>query len=456
MYRTFSSQQNAENAIASFGIAYNLVLYLQAFTMGLCNVSILVVWSKNDLSKTIMISFGICLTLVSFSAFIGLTDIGEWIFHQAFTISPATAKSTKYIFFILSCTLFFEGIFQVLWGQFIQHKHTLFVAQCNVILGVVQVIAIFITIRSSIFQNSIFLIPILSIYLGYAAALVVTSIGFLHKIWNVLPQSSRSTVTIQRFLKFYAPLTIVFNGWLICFPLAKAIMTNTTQGSTGYITQQLAITSVIIPATRLLLDGLQNVIEVTVLTFGQISNEYTTADFAKLTAFYTGLSFLLVLIFVWIPPVQKWYLELFLNLPPSLLEKVSTPLKIQTAYVIVQGAQHLFIGNLLLKEATGMILIGTVIRVVFLIGALYILAYCFHVGGAIQVAIAVMFCISAETVVLGVLDFFQEKKLTPGNKEKYFQCPPFPQVNFRESRIQTESLDGNYNVNSNDFGFYKT
>lgn len=449
LYRSFSTQEAAVEAISSFGIAYNLVYFLQSFTLGLCSTSILAIQSRIDLKRASMMIFGICSILVGVCAFIGVTEPGRKFIQFAFTIEHKSVQLTRNFIFVLSGTLVCEAILQTLWGQFLLYKHSLFTAGCIVTLGVVQSISIVLLMNTSFQKNDITMIPVTSIYLGYACALFMTITYYVFRIWKSFPAKSEEVLTLKYFFKLYTPLTVVLIGWNLGFPLAKSLMTKTTAGSVSYIAQELAISSVFLPASRLIWDPLTYPIEPTVLTFGKKSKgyTYTQIDFLKLTAFYTSITMILAGIIVWIPEVQRWYLGFFMQLPKRLVGRVSLPLKVKTIFVPITGLHYLFLGNLLLDGATVLIIIATVMRVSVLVSTIYILAYGFKIGGSVQLAISITMSNGIEIIVLGILDILNRKVLKRNEQnvvsetKKPAHCPDFPDVNVREVMVQELSLN---------------
>lgn len=446
---------SATDNISSFGIAFNILMYFHAFTQGLVNTVVLKVWSKQDLKKAAICSYAVCCCIIVCCAFIGLTSEGGYIFKEFFTENELSLNLTRKILFILSGSLLFDASLQLLWGLFIQEGYATIVTLSTILLGGTQVLTVATLIDSKLAQTeTAYIIPLASVYVGYILSLLVTVCIFAWKIWKKLPAKQENAMTIKSFGKIYIPLTINYNAWFLALPLAKSIMSKTTVGSEEYITKELAVTSVTIPAGQFLVYWLR-VIDLIVLTFGNKTNpdgslKYQKMDFFKLTLFYTGLACLLIGVFVWIQPIQNWYLDLIMDLPANLMGQMSTLLKIRTANALYSPFHLFLLGIIFLNGETGLVLVSNIIGFLFLVGTVYLLAYVFHIGGALQVTIAVQIYHFMEPVVLGILlccARFIESKFhfkTKSDSKAVIRYFAIPELEILEKKIQKTYRHSNY------------
>lgn len=251
LFKILTKQNNMVRAVTSFGIAYNLTMFLLSTTYANYITTNYLVKTKKDMWKISSYCSIIPFILVALCIFLSVTSPGRSTLLFLFSIEPGVIDAVQETFLPLSGLLLVDSINESIGGIIVGQKDSFIPSLASFLEGLMPVLVALVMMETSFSLMYPMLVPIISIYSGRVVSTVLLHFKFWKYSYSALTSSS-DVVTTGEIMEVFLPLCLCGLGWRIVFPLSKSLMTRTSPLSIQAKTEALAVASVVFAFAKLM------------------------------------------------------------------------------------------------------------------------------------------------------------------------------------------------------------
>ncbi|XP_077984373.1 progressive ankylosis protein homolog B-like [Glandiceps talaboti] len=422
--RGVTTGQDAVAFLAVFGIAYTVIKFANGTLLEFKHVGVVLVHSRQDNLKGLVSVLGIAGIIFSLAAAVAYSKLGFYVVNKLYGLNDEVGMATRKCIFYMSIYPLLDGTAQLQSGVLLQHKHsTLVAASCLVDVGL-QIASIVGLLQSNLATTQPLLIPVIALYTGTSAKLLVVLSGYFKFVFPKLPNTVSTTdgmrLTIPKILWFWWPLALVRGIQILSRPICNVLVAQDL--SSDEALQAIAILTVVYPVGQVCYQWLNDLkpIVPTFLKGQSIQTRHgiTPKHIIIFNTVCTLCSFLFMVIVFWIPGVTVLFLTNVLKLDHSMAEKCIVPLRIFSFMPFPVALRAHSTSWLMLWQQTRVIAPSAVIRLGVLIVALVTLPHLGVHGAPLGIA-ALLSSFWGETLTVlagtGLIRYKRRKKRDSDN-----------------------------------------
>ncbi|XP_077983792.1 progressive ankylosis protein homolog [Glandiceps talaboti] len=454
--RGLTSAQNSSRVLASFGVGYNLIKFATGPLMEIKHVGLVQVHSISDSLKAVTCVAVVALSVLLLAVLIGFTKLGYYIVDKVYSLQPDIGRNTRLCIFYLGLYPLLDGISWVYAGILLQHRHSVIVGCASLVDIFTQIGVVVILLQSPLQYTTPILIPIIALYIGCIARLVIVLAGyfkFVHRKYKqVSATNTQEALTIKKVLWFWWPLALVQAVQRISRPIVNLFVARDLEGTDEAVIA-LAVLTVTYPVGRVPW-GWLNELKAIAPTFSKEAlqrngprNRITPRKIRIFNFCCLAVSMIFMFIVFWIPGIITGFLTTVIKVEEWLAELCLVPLKLFTFFAIPVALRAHLTSWLLVYKKTWIVAPSAVVRLITLIVTLIVLPLC-GVHGASHGVGALLASFCGEAITVSIASVYNNYKR--GKKKKDDSpTPDDEEEEKKEEKEKREELEPFFEFESN-------
>ncbi|XP_061095884.1 progressive ankylosis protein homolog B-like isoform X2 [Conger conger] len=382
--------------LASYGLAYSLMKFFTGPLSDFKNVGLVFVNSKKDRAKAVLCMATAGTVAIIFHTLIAYTDLGYYIINKLHGVDESVGSKTRKAFLYLAVFPLLDALAWTHAGILLKHKHSFLVGCASISDVIVQIVFVAILLNSNLQCYEPMLIPILSLYMGVLVRFTIVSLGYYHKIHEIIPDSCGpdlgGDVTIKKMLSFWWPLALILATQRISRPIVNLFVSRDLQGSVA-ATEAVAVLTATYPVGHMPYGWLT---ELRVIysafdkknpgnTLTNSGSMVTQSHIKKFTFMCLALSLTCCAVLFWTPHVSEKIMVNIIGVDQDFAQLCIAPLRVFSFFALPVTIRAHLTGWLMILKKTFFLAPSSVLRIAVLITSLIVLPYMGVHGGTLGV-----------------------------------------------------------------------
>lgn len=379
----------ATETLASYGLAWGIVLFLAATMMQTRQISLVLVDSQDAFKKAhrFVLIFG--LMLATILVVLALSPVGIWVIEELHGVGPPIGTvAREALFWLIPIPILF-GFSRFYSGLLIRIHRTDVVSFATLASLGLSILSVFILLPTGFVRDEPILLPLIVTYIGNLTELSIVYWGYRHYEgrWNEEISNDLSYIYIFRF---FWPLALIMAIQGFSRPLINLFVSREADGA-----EALAVLTIVYALGHVPY-GWLNEIRNLAPAFKNVQN--SLVHIGRFAAACGLISFGVMVVLFW-TPLRDYILEVLLGLDSALAARARIPLMIFTFFPLAVTIRAYFHGIGLIERRTKAMAPSAPSRIAAILAALIILPL-FGVHGAMRGVAALYSGFVFETLVV--------------------------------------------------------
>jgi len=353
----------ATETLASYGLAWGIVLFLTATMVQVGQISLVLVDSQSAYKKAQRFVLISSLLLATILAILALSPVGVWVVEKLHSVSPTIGTvAREALFWLIPIPVLF-GFSRFYSGLLIRVHRTEVVSFATLVSLGLSILSVFVLLPTGFVRDKPILLPILVTYVNSLVELGIELWGYRHFAgkWGDEAGNGLSYIYI---LRFYWPLALIMAIQGFSRPLINLFVSREADGA-----EALAVLTIVYALGHIPY-GWLNEIRNLAPAFKNAQN--SLVHIRRFAAACGLVSFSLMVVLFW-TPLRDYILEVLLGLDPALATQAQIPLLIFTFFPLAVTTRAYFHGIALIEHRTKALAPSAPSRIAAILAALIIL-----------------------------------------------------------------------------------